>query len=485
MRRKILFSLFLIIAAISVQPLAVQAANLKWVKNKFGIHLLDNAQDLPAAAKLLNSHGGDWSWVVLVLRDNDLNKDKWQNIFNLCRRHHLIPLIRLATHAQKTFWAAPTPSLVHREITFLGKLNWPTQMRVIIAFNEPNRGDEWGKQASPQAYGAILATVLKEARQQKKQFFLLPAGLDLAAPNKPPAYFSAENFYYRLWKFYPHLLSQFDGLASHSYPNHGFRGSPQDRGKTSIRGYQWELAYLRRLGLKKKLPVFITETGWPHRQGTAYNSSFLPSKTIGQYLEQAFRIWSTDPRVTMFAPFLLRYSLPPLDHFSWQKPDGNFYPYANILLDWAKQANAPRQRTKAEILAVRIPLFLAPGQKTEGKILLRNQGQSIWGEKTNPYCFASQGSLHGNLCAFLKHPIEPGNQTWFHFSLTAPKATSYQPLVWRNGVRLNRRFFVLPHRYLLSSPVCLQNLNRLAYLGTDLRRYLNKIACTIRQVLLE
>jgi len=60
--------------------------------NKFGIHILE-PYDLPKAQELVNSSGGDWGWVTTVIRDDDMNLDKWQGFMNECRERHLIPIV--------------------------------------------------------------------------------------------------------------------------------------------------------------------------------------------------------------------------------------------------------------------------------------------------------------------------------------------------------------------------------------------------------
>ncbi len=485
LKKVVLFSLLFIIAGNFFANRVRATSDLSWAKNKFGIHLLDNPNDIISASKLLNTHGGDWGWVVLVLRDNDLNTQKWQNIFNLCRRYHLLPLIRLATHAQGRVWAKPNPSDITSQAKFLNNLLWPTGERFIIIFNEPNRGDEWGGQASPQEYASILQQTIQIFHAQAKKFFLISGGLDLAAPNKPPAYYSAEIFYRQILIADPDVFEALDGLASHSYPNHGFRGSPNDWGKTSIHGYIWELNYLRSLGVKKQLPVFITETGWPHRQGQKYNSTFLPNYLITQYLTKAVRGWLADTRIVMFSPFLLHYSLSPLDHFSWQKDNGDLYRYAKVFLKWPKSINSPFQLIRAKIISERIPFFLAPGEESRGKLLLENEGQNIWGGKENRYCFKSDNGLGNQLCAVLSSPLEPGGKAWFTFSFSAPRQTSQHLFRWK-GVQsgVDHHFFIFPKRYLMAY-LCSPGLNKMAYLISDLRRYLKHFSCKTKEVLLK
>src|SRR3989339_1270410 len=74
--------------------------------NKYGIHIAE-LTDLTDAANLVNSSGGDWGYVTLVIQDGDRNQSKWQELFNEMRRLHLIPILRLATHPEGDSWKIP------------------------------------------------------------------------------------------------------------------------------------------------------------------------------------------------------------------------------------------------------------------------------------------------------------------------------------------------------------------------------------------
>ena len=103
-------------------------------------------------------------------------------------------------------------------------------------------------------------------KEKNPHFFVLNAGFDQAAGNSKNTW-DQRAFMRKMVQAVPGLFNKLDGWASHSYPNHGFVGLPSDHGRASIRGYEWELDWLRKLGLTRDLPVFITETGWPHQEG--------------------------------------------------------------------------------------------------------------------------------------------------------------------------------------------------------------------------
>ena len=79
---------------------------LNAVNNPFGIHILDE-NDLEDAAKLVNSSGGDWGYVTLVIRKDERNPKRWQEVFDRMRNLHLIPIVRIATRQMDDGWEKP------------------------------------------------------------------------------------------------------------------------------------------------------------------------------------------------------------------------------------------------------------------------------------------------------------------------------------------------------------------------------------------
>jgi hypothetical protein len=115
----------------------------------------------------------------------------------------------------------------------------------------------------------------------------------------------------------PEVLSLFDGWTSHSYPNPGFSGSPYETGRLSIRGWEWELAFLKELGIENDFPVFITETGWTTKGKN--------QKRVSEYYTEAYKNAWNDPRIVAVTPFVLTYLSAPFDMFSWKNPKTNTY----------------------------------------------------------------------------------------------------------------------------------------------------------------
>jgi len=445
---KIKFWLYLILSLAiffsSTKPIAAQIESLDWVENKYGIHILNAKTDIPKAAELLNSNGGDWSWITIVIRQDEMNQTYWQEFFELCREYHLIPIVRIATKIENNYWLKPTRQDLNDFANFLNKLNWPIRIKFVIVFNEPNRGDEWGGEANPEEYADILYWAGKIFKQVDENFWLISAGLDLAAPNKPPKYYSAENFYRQMITYNLKVFEDIDSLGSHSYPNHGFVGKPTDVGKTSIRGYNWEINYLKKLGVQKNLTAFITETGWPHQEGNEKFKKFYHSEILIKFFEQAFDIWQKDPEIIAFTPFLLNYSNQPFDHFSWQQPDGNFYSYGLSLQKKAKGQNRPPQINKGQIEKISFPFILLPNHQYKGKIKILNKGQKIWGEDKIKYCFnplSIPKISFGPLCQINIKPVKLNQTDWFEFEFMLKNQEQITEFVWENlpPVHLDRQ----------------------------------------------
>ncbi len=411
-------------------------------KNIFGLHLTQ-LQDLESAKTIINSSGGDWGWITLVIRLDQLDHNAWQNFFNQCRRHHLIPILRLATAMVGDNWQKPSTENINTLAYFLNSLNWPTTQRHLVLFNETNRANEWGGEVNIEEYAKTSIYAAKLFKQLDSNFTVLGPAFDLAAPDQPPKYVSAPSAYRQIFSSNPEYFQLLDGLASHSYPNHGFIGRPTDKGQHSITGYRWELDFLKSLGVAKNLPVYITETGWPHRQGQTNNNVYYTTATTSQFLKLAIQIWQSDPQVKAATPFIYNYPYPPFDHFSWLDQKEKLYPEYQLLIDLPKNQNQPAQKTSFDQKSPRLPFIIFANQIQSGKVVLKNTGESIWGE--SPFCLAPKPSENirlDPLCLQKDIKIEPGNSYQFEFSFTvnpSPGQSSY--ISWEN---LKTRYEISP-----------------------------------------
>ncbi len=392
-------------------------------ENIFGLHLTQT-QDLYSAKDIINSGGGDWGWLTIVIRTDQLDYYTWQNFFDNCRQHHLIPIIRLATYSDNGNWKIPVQSDIDNLANFLNSLNWPTKTQYVSLFNETNHGQEWGGSVDVKNYVDISIYASQKLKSLNPNFFILNGALDLASPDATPDYLSAKSFYQQVYQYRPEFFDHIDGLASHSYPNHGFIGTPNDTGQHSILGYQWELETIQKMGVNKNFPVFITETGWPHREGISQKNNFYTTKTTSQFLLNSYQIWSTDKRIKAVTPFIYNYPHPPFDHFSWLDKNEQLYPEYQIIIDAPKSTNSPEQITAYQVYKSQIPFLIFANHQYSGQISLKNTGQSIWGE-TN-FCLQSNTSPSVDIteiCTNTSDRISPSQIKIFPFKFKIKPGT--------------------------------------------------------------
>jgi len=424
-------------------------------ENKFGIHILEPA-DVDKAAELVNSSGGDWGYITIVIRDDDLNFAKWQGFMDQCREKHLIPLVRVATHLEEKNWVKPKIEEATKWAEFLNALNWPIEDQYVILFNEPNQAKEWGGEVNPKEYARILSEFNLKFKIQNSKFKVLNAGLDLAAGNTKTTMDAFKFMQEMNWEV-PGIFEQLDGWASHSYPNHGYLGKPWETGKTSIRGYDWELTVLKNnFKIAKDLPVFITETGWPKSQLTAnsYQLSakkrttprYYDEKTVANYFKQAYEdVWLKDSRVKAITPFLLNYNQDLFAEFSWLDLKGDPYLQYETVKCLAKPSWWPEQIEKFSFKRLDLPPFLITNSTYQGKILLLNEGQSILGEK-NDFILKKTGSdaqiQVSDLIPESKF-IRPKQSSWLNFEIKTGSQAGEFKFTWE-GIGENKIIVVQP-----------------------------------------
>jgi hypothetical protein len=284
--------------------------------NKMGIHILFDSE-LTKAAQLVNSSGGDCGYVVIPIQVGDKDLVKWQKFMHSAKQYHLIPILRLSTEGDAfntSVWRKPTYMDIIDFANFLDSLDWPVKNRYVIVFNEVNRGDEWGGAINPAEYADLLSFAVAVFRSRTPDFFVISAGLDNAAPNRPPLYMNEYDYMRAMNTAVPGIFNQVAGLASHSYPNPGFSQPPSNTSTMGIGSFSFERQLAKTLS-QKDLPIFITETGW--------STQAVSLDTQLAYYWQAFNTVWNDPNIVTVAPFLLQGSGGPFQKFSFLDPVGN------------------------------------------------------------------------------------------------------------------------------------------------------------------
>lgn len=335
--------------------------------NKFGVHVATpDKNDIIKAAELINTNGS-WGYVTLVIREDDRNIKKWQEIFDLLRQKKIIPLVRIATKGEGDHWKKPTESDVYEWESFLNSLNWVTKDRYIILFNEPNSGSEWGGNVDIPEYARIILKFAKSLKESNSDYKVMMGGLDVSAPSKEPKYEDAEVFIRTLSKYISRddILNYFPIWASHSYPQDfigsldGFRKSPKT--------YKWEQSMIQKYWGIDEMKVFITETNW-HDTVANYDS----------LLEKAFEdIWLPDNTVLGVTLFILNYPEEPFDKFSLLDRNGNGKSAFFTIKNMPKSYDEPQIEENFSLDVLRDKYILTEKSQFEIQVILTNTGQSI------------------------------------------------------------------------------------------------------------
>lgn len=314
MKRKVLSLLvgFIVFLGMPSRVIAV-VDPLMYPNNKIGVHIL-SPDEIGQAAKLVNNEGnGSWGYVVVPIQATDRNRVTWERFMKKAKELKVIPIIRVATVVEGVHWEEPNNYDLVDFANFLNDLSWPTKNRYVIIFNEVNRADEYGGLLAPERYADILANAITIFKERNEDFFMLPAGLDNAAANSGTA-IKWSRYLTLMQERRPEVFSMIDGFVSHSYPNYAFTGRVSDMHDHSIVSFKHDLALLRKF-TDKKLPVFITETGW--------NMDAVGHERAASNYREAFGGPWSDGQIVTVAPFLLMAGDGPFVSFSLLKKDSS------------------------------------------------------------------------------------------------------------------------------------------------------------------
>lgn len=332
---KRLFVLILLLLTLTCFPIKAHAVYdpLSVPNNKIGIHILFPGE-ITKAHELVNSNNGDWGYITIPIQAGDKDIDKWQGFMDNCRELHLIPIVRLATednYFDKSTWRMPKDSDVLDFANFLNSLNWPTKNRYIVVFNEVNRADEWEGQTDPASYAQLLSYATSVFKSDSKDYFIISAGLDNAASTGNGNY-NEYDFIYDMNQSVPGIFNQIDGVSSHSYPNPGFMTSPSVKTPESIDSFSFERDEIGML-TDKKLPIFITETGW--------DQSRIGVDKVASYYKDAIQNTWNDPQIATITPFLLTAGPGPFEKFSFTDSKGEESAIFKMFLSLPKTKGKP------------------------------------------------------------------------------------------------------------------------------------------------
>jgi len=305
----VLFGLCLFVFSLAFLPRQIQAAN----SQVLGMHILH-----PGEIEDVRRVYADEAWryvTIPVTLDDLVKRSEWQKFFDQAAALRLIPIVRLNTRYDPLLdaWAIPSRRDITDLARFLSSLNWHQDEKIIIVFNEVNHAKEWGGKIDPLLYTSILRFTSDWFRSEGRNYKILPTAMDLAAPNGLETR-EAFNYLSSMLQFDGEIFDKIDYWNSHSYPNPDFAASPRRTGQNSLRGFLYELTWLKNK-TGREFEVFITETGWA--------SSYLTNYYLSEYYLYALNYIWIDSRVKAVTPFIMRGSPGPFASFSFFDAAGN------------------------------------------------------------------------------------------------------------------------------------------------------------------
>lgn len=329
-------------------------AKLDFPINKFGVYSYADRKSLESAGPLVNSNGGDWGWVLIPFNIKQVSEEYWNSVLEITCDKHLIPILQLFNDSKP-----PTTAETKTMAQFLAKLKWPTKLKFISAYNEVNASEYWGGKIDPEGYAQVLNLTIDELKKHDKNFFVMNGAFNSATRSNPgfttdlgvfTSYLNLPDYLDRMEKEVPGIFKKLDGWAAHTYPLPAYKGKPTDTtvpgeseeemGRNTIRSYQFDLRILKSK-FNVTLPVFITETGWPHREGTQVHNEWLPAITIAEYYKSAFvDLFLTDPQVVAVTPFIM--TMTGLDNFAFIDAKGKPYPQYDAIKSIPKISGRPQ-----------------------------------------------------------------------------------------------------------------------------------------------
>ena len=415
--KKIICSLFLVFLSFFVIFKDSLAFNdpLSTPNNIYGIGII-NYSDLKDASYLVNSTGGDWGYVTIVITKEQRDKNIWQDFFDEARKLHIIPIVRVATKFDGKNWETPNIKDIDSWVNFFNSLNWVIENRYVVIGNEPNHAKEWGGKIDPKGYALYLKEFSSKLKNSNQDYFVLPAGFDQDAPNSKKT-MDEKKYISEMIKAVPDNFQFIDGWNSHSYPNPAFSGPKTGTGRRSIRGYEWELEILKSHNILKDLPVFVTETGWVR------NSK--KEEQIAENLRYAYEeVWMKDKRVVAVTPFILNYTEEPFNEFSWKNKNGSFTKTYSTIQNTQKLKGEPKQKINGEIIFSFLNPLMFRGTEQKAFSIVKNTGQAIWEQSESNVINESNKEISVSNTKFSN--IEPFSTGLVVYTLTAPNQPATQ-----------------------------------------------------------
>lgn len=388
--------------------------------NIFCLHLNQFEEDtVRLAREIVNSTGGDWGCVIATVTKKDrINIDTWKQNMNFLRRNHLAVMLRIATEPCGGNWCPGTVEDADEVAQFLSKLNPPTQSdNVVQIFNEINDRREWGGKVDPEGAAPIIKAYIDKIHEKAPRFKI---GFGAFNPTAGPPHDMDEREYVtRMINVEKNLFDNVDFWISHSYSPSG----PVDSyGRRSVRAYQWELNYLKSLGVKD-MKVIIGETGRPHAEGATTNNSYVSVSTLDNFWRDVFSIAQSDPRIVKVGAFIAK-DCDQFSHYSWfDCQTKSFWPFVDTVKAIPKVKGEPEQKQLFNVSAM-LPKEMTVNSTYNVFIKLTNGGQA-WIDVDDGYRLGMlTGTIKGAFTQLTD--MQPGTYKTINFNIKTGNDTGDQ-----------------------------------------------------------
>jgi hypothetical protein len=292
-RQKALIASLLLLQVITPTSWAAPAAGptdnpAAVANNPVGVNLVRwwEPHFVNAAAELVNSGGGDWGYVTVVLVDDDRNyPERFQAFLDQCAKLHITPVIRVGTtfDLDAELWKRPEWRDAELWYRYFERMRWPTALRHLVVGNEPNLGREWGGAVDGPMYARYLAWWI-EVFGDRPYYRMYNGALDASNDTGMPDRQDMFEFIADMKKGVPDIFDRLHGWASNPY--HFWWQSRELR--YTFRSYEVELEAIGR-----DLPVLIVESALAHIDDP---------RQIADYYQMAFEWWLNDKRVLAATP---------------------------------------------------------------------------------------------------------------------------------------------------------------------------------------
>ena len=358
--------------------------------NKIGVHLISPTDEEIAEAcrSLANANGGSGGKLTLTLVKG-IDTGTLQRFHDIARNEQCMFIHPIKNSFDDPYWKPLDESTINYFVDLFKNIRPSTKYLYVVLGNEVNRGDEWGGECDPAGYAHIARSAAEKLKLNVPNIQIGLAGLDAYAPNGG-FYCSRDYFLREVVKAEPSLINDYiDFQVVHEYPDADMTGSLRSLWKS-------EKAVLADLGVKKDLPVVISEIGWRRHRG-------LTDIVAAQRLYHAVERLNAEPQIWAITPFVYKYCGQPFDDFSLVNCDNNMPTTGfNFLADLPKVKGDPEHIYQAKVQTSLLN-ELIENTDYEFEIQVANQGTDIWRGINGDYSLKLFGpDVHSSFTSFYR-----------------------------------------------------------------------------------